>query len=370
MVQHDSVFAALPAWTLISRPRLETLSMSSSSQVVPEPEPIAIVPADEPEEEEEYEEEEEEEAQQEEEYHGDTEGGAEDEDENPHNIDPNRYSIVYNLSRHIPPFFYHLAAPCQPNQSPLSISHNTAVAFYLLSTRLVSLSILRRAAVLGDLDQIRLAHRLGADMNDPDCGDDNDDNSDEEEEDEEDSKSKSGSKSGSKGGSKSGSGSGSESGAAKKKRLTIHLNTGDTALHLAAENGHVEVVGLLLDLMADIDRPNKIESTPLHRAVSYGKVEVTEFLIERKANVHALNKIGNTPMHCACFMQDLDTIKVLVEHGCREDLLAVNYVGVQAFDYAQLKLKSYLLQFMPQQFQDNYKREQEQNAQYDEDTQR
>jgi hypothetical protein len=67
-------------------------------------------------------------------------------------------------------------------------------------------------------------------------------------------------------------------------------------------------------------------------------------------------------MHCACFMQDLEMIKLLLANNCREDLMAVNFVGVMAFDYGQIKLKSYLLQHMPASFQERYRLEQEQAA--------
>ena len=59
------------------------------------------------------------------------------------------------------------------------------------------------------------------------------------------------------------------------------------ALALAAQQGHTEIVRLLLDAGEDPDRYNPVgchsHSTPLHQAVCYGREEVVRLLVERGA---------------------------------------------------------------------------------------
>lgn len=56
-----------------------------------------------------------------------------------------------------------------------------------------------------------------------------------------------------------------------------------TALHLAAANGHVEVVRLLLEVF-DKDLANKRGETPLHLAAREGQLEVMRLLLELGAD--------------------------------------------------------------------------------------
>ena len=44
-------------------------------------------------------------------------------------------------------------------------------------------------------------------------------------------------------------------------------NDGMTPLHIACQNGHTEIAGLLLDRGAEVDRKNAEGSTPLNLAV-------------------------------------------------------------------------------------------------------
>ena len=70
-------------------------------------------------------------------------------------------------------------------------------------------------------------------------------------------------------------------------------------LQLAAAQGHVEVVDVLLDRGVAIDHGSKPITTSLHFAAGKGRVNVVKTLITRGAQVHAIDHFNKTPLHWA-----------------------------------------------------------------------
>ena len=67
--------------------------------------------------------------------------------------------------------------------------------------------------------------------------------------------------------------------------MTERSNDGWTPLHLAAGNGHLEVVKLLLEKSADVTVANNGGWTPLNSAASNGHNEMVKLLLEKGAGV-------------------------------------------------------------------------------------
>ncbi|RPB22051.1 ankyrin, partial [Terfezia boudieri ATCC MYA-4762] len=60
-----------------------------------------------------------------------------------------------------------------------------------------------------------------------------------------------------------------------------------TALHLAAENGHLEVVKVLLDKGATMDATTWYKNrTALHMAAENGHLEVVKVLLDKGATIN------------------------------------------------------------------------------------
>jgi ankyrin repeat protein len=97
----------------------------------------------------------------------------------------------------------------------------------------------------------------------------------------------------------------------------VHAKTGVyTPLHYAAENGHDEIVLLLLDHGARVDEWEKDGCTPLHWAVISGHRSTAGLLLSRGANVHAAagaKKI--TALHYAAWRGDLPMVELLICYG-------------------------------------------------------
>lgn len=85
-----------------------------------------------------------------------------------------------------------------------------------------------------------------------------------------------------------------------------------TALHLAAQEGHLEVLQLLLEPqhpeLLDLNRdawPTALavdlwRCSPLHRAAERGRSEVACYLLTKKADPQKADREGNSPLHFAC----------------------------------------------------------------------
>uniref|UniRef100_UPI00358EECE8 caskin-1-like n=1 Tax=Myxine glutinosa TaxID=7769 RepID=UPI00358EECE8 len=66
-------------------------------------------------------------------------------------------------------------------------------------------------------------------------------------------------------------------------------------LHLAAKNGHVDIIRMLILAGIDINRQTRF-GTALHEAALYGKTEVVRLLIESGVNVHIRNSYNQTAL--------------------------------------------------------------------------
>ncbi|GAB2277075.1 hypothetical protein Dimus_011784 [Dionaea muscipula] len=90
---------------------------------------------------------------------------------------------------------------------------------------------------------------------------------------------------------------------------------GRTALHMAAANGHLDVVDFLLSKGVNVNACNMEKNTPLHWACLNGHTEVVKNLIMAGANVSSLNSHDRTPIDEALSqgkMKVIDTINTAV----------------------------------------------------------
>lgn len=90
-----------------------------------------------------------------------------------------------------------------------------------------------------------------------------------------------------------------------------------TALHLAAADGDVECVKLLLDARADINARNHKHQTALHLAALSQSTEILEVLLKRGADPNVVDTDGRIPLHGAIvkFSRTCEPTKLLLNAG-------------------------------------------------------
>ncbi|XP_007905919.1 ankyrin repeat and sterile alpha motif domain-containing protein 1B isoform X4 [Callorhinchus milii] len=98
-------------------------------------------------------------------------------------------------------------------------------------------------------------------------------------------------------------------------RVNEQNNENETALHCAAQYGHSDVVGVLLEEITDPTiRNNKFE-TPLDLAALYGRLQVVKMLINAHPNLMSCSNKKHTPLHLAARNGHKAVVEVLLEAG-------------------------------------------------------
>ena len=104
---------------------------------------------------------------------------------------------------------------------------------------------------------------------------------------------------------------------------------GNTALMVAAYKGLPQVVQMLLDKGAEVNRPGW---TALHYAAAIGNNAIVGLLLEKSAYIDAASPNGTTPMMMAARSGHILTVKLLLDEGA--DATLKNQQGMSAIDFA------------------------------------
>jgi len=95
-------------------------------------------------------------------------------------------------------------------------------------------------------------------------------------------------------------------------------------LHVAASNGHVSIMALLLDHGANIDASGgTFGGTALNQAASANKLESVDFLLRQGAQMDVSEPERN-PLFGAIYAGSLDIVKLLIQNGINT---SVSYTG-------------------------------------------
>ena len=101
--------------------------------------------------------------------------------------------------------------------------------------------------------------------------------------------------------------------------MNLCNEVGLTPCHIASENGHLDIVQLLVERGTDVNVLTGDHYTTLALASGSGAVEVSHFLIDRGADVNSRIRHGWTPCHMASITGELNIIRLLIKHGTDVD---------------------------------------------------
>lgn len=96
---------------------------------------------------------------------------------------------------------------------------------------------------------------------------------------------------------------------------------GSTALMLAAQNGHHDIVELLLKRGANTDTQDNNGITALMLAVDLGHHDIVDLLLKQKANVNKRNSGGISALDVAIRNNNPEMVEYLLGHGARGSLI-------------------------------------------------
>ena len=157
----------------------------------------------------------------------------------------------------------------------------------------------------------------------------------------------------------------------EQRKAALETKTKDggqitTPLIIAALNGHLNSVKILLRCNADIEARGTLKiadqvaegCTPLWAAAAFGRLDVLKLLIERNADVESRTSTGSTPLRVAAYEGHIDIVRCLVERGAdvnaRNDYESTPLMA--ACYYGHVSVVTYLIDkgaFMDLQYQES-----------------
>ncbi|XP_076228871.1 E3 ubiquitin-protein ligase MIB1 isoform X1 [Nomia melanderi] len=120
-----------------------------------------------------------------------------------------------------------------------------------------------------------------------------------------------------------------------KADVEIEDKDGDRAVHHAAFGDEPGVMALLAGAGADLNARNKIRQTALHIAVNKGHAGVVRTLLELGCHPSLQDSEGDTPLHDAISKKRDDMLALLLDHAA--DITLTNNNGFNALHHAALR---------------------------------
>lgn len=109
--------------------------------------------------------------------------------------------------------------------------------------------------------------------------------------------------------------------------FTIFDNLKLTLLHIAAYNGHLEIVKHLIEKGAKVNSVNEGGYTPLHFAIEENRLDIVKYLVDKGANRYIKNGFNETPIDLA-EAETKQIISKAIKTGATLSIITALTIGV------------------------------------------
>ena len=103
----------------------------------------------------------------------------------------------------------------------------------------------------------------------------------------------------------------------RSPKETVHQPYGLTPLHMAAQQGSLDTVRLLVENGARIEDKDEFKATPLHTAAIHGHEDIAFYLIEKGANIWNRDTRGSDILMAAAESGAIQLAKYMLDRGSR-----------------------------------------------------
>ena len=101
-----------------------------------------------------------------------------------------------------------------------------------------------------------------------------------------------------------------------------------TALWAASTGGHLDIVTMLVERGALVNKPTLTQSTPLRGASFHGHLTVMKYLLDNGAEINTPNCIGQSPLCIAAMRGQQKAVEYLVNNGANVNQTTINGYSV------------------------------------------
>ena len=101
------------------------------------------------------------------------------------------------------------------------------------------------------------------------------------------------------------------------------VDSGTTPLLVAADQNFPDMVELLLEHRADVEKAKHNGFTPLLVSAQYGNLKITNILLEKRADINKAAKEGQTPLLMATYSGHKEVVMTLLAAGPDKEVTTI-----------------------------------------------
>ena len=114
----------------------------------------------------------------------------------------------------------------------------------------------------------------------------------------------------------------------KTRQIDLADGDNDTVIHYACGcRPNLDIIIKVFEKgSCALDKPNASSFRPLHIAAKEGHVDIVSYLLSKRVTYDAMNASKETPLALACKQKDSDMIRLLIQHGAQPQLVPATYI--------------------------------------------